>query len=203
MGRFYYSHPYRTWLGVRPGHRNKEIKMRYLIVILLFSCNPVKQVLRDKDKFDQVKEAVIRSGACINDTIVTEVIKDSIVYKDSIIERNVPCDDFKTTIGDDTLSVKGGVLSVSGKDKIRVVTKTNTVRDRSLENILKGDIEKLTKANTDKDLTINNLESELKKTSGELRVLKIKYKLHLALLLIGALVIIFRKPLIRIASGIV
>jgi hypothetical protein len=177
--------------------------MRYLIVILFFSCNPVKQVLKDKDKFDQVKEAVIRSGACINDTIVTEVVKDSIVYKDSIIERKVPCDDFKTTIGDDTLSVKGGVLSISGKDKIRVVTKTNTVRDRALENILKGDIEKLTYANSSKDSEIKSLKEENKKTRGELRSLKIKYRLHLALLLIGSLVIIFRKPLIRIASGIV
>lgn len=177
--------------------------MRYLIAILLFSCNPVKQVLKDKDKFDQVKEAVIRSGACINDTIVTEVVKDSIVYKDSIIERKVPCDDFKTTIGDDTLSVKGGVLSISGKDKIRVVTKTNTVRDRSLENILKGDIEKLTYANSIKDSEIKSLKEENKKTRGELRSLKIKYRLHLALLLMGSLVIIFRKSLIRIASGIV
>lgn len=177
--------------------------MRYLIVILLFSCNPVKQVLKDKDKFDQVKEAVIRSGACINDTVVTEVVKDSIVYKDSIIERKVPCDDFKTTIGDDTLSVKGGVLSISGKDKIRVVTKTNTVRDRSLENILKGDIEKLTYANSSKDSEIKSLKEENKKTRGELRSLKIKYRLHLALLLMGSLVIIFRKSLIRIASGIV
>lgn len=177
--------------------------MRYLIAILLFSCNPVKQVLKDKDKFDQVKEAVIRSGACINDTIVTEVVKDSIVYKDSIIERKVPCDDFKTTIGDDTLSVKGGVLSISGKDKIRVVTKTNTVRDRSLENILKGDIEKLTYANSSKDSEIKSLKEENKKTRGELRSLKIKYRLHLALLLMGSLVIIFRKSLIRIASGIV
>lgn len=177
--------------------------MRYLIVILLFSCNPVKQVLRDKGKLDKVAEVLVRKGYCSNDTITTETVRDSIVYKDSIIERKVPCDDFKTTIGDDTLSVKAGVLSISGKDKIRVVTKTNTVRDRALENILKGDIQKLIEANADKDSTINNLESELKKTSGELSGLKVKYKLHLALLAIGSLVIIFRKPLIRLASGIV
>lgn len=179
--------------------------MRILLIIFagfIFACNPVKQVLKDPVKFNKVAEEVVRKGYCINDTIITETVRDSIIYKDSIIERKVPCDDFKTTIGDDTLSVKGGVLSLSGKDRIKVITKTNTVRDRALENLLKGDIEKLIKANADKASEIQTLKEENKKTRGELGRLKIKYKLHLILLAAGALAVIFRKPLLKIASGI-
>lgn len=165
---------------------------------MLFACNPVKQVLRDPKKFDQVKEAVIRSGACVTETTTVETVRDSIVYKE--VEKKVPCDDFSAKIGDDSLSVKGGVLSISGKQKVKVITKT--VRDRSLEKLLEGDIEKLTKLNASKDSEIQNLKAENKKTREELGRLKIKYKLHLGLLAIGALVVIFRRPLLKLASAI-
>ena len=58
---------------------------RLLLLILLVSCNPVKQVLNDKAKFDQVAKEVIRQGLCANDTL-TIVKSDTIVKIDSLIE---------------------------------------------------------------------------------------------------------------------
>ena len=56
-----------------------------LFLILLVSCNPVKQVLNDKAKFNQVAAEVIRQGYCANDTL-TIVKSDTIVKVDSLIE---------------------------------------------------------------------------------------------------------------------
>lgn len=120
--------------------------MRRISVILLFlmGCNPVKQVLRDPDKLQIVAEEIIRRGGCVNDTIKIESVKDSIVVKDSIIERisSIPCKDFDTSIGRARIRVSSGVLTYSAKDSIvyRTKTITNNIRDTKLESILKRDI---------------------------------------------------------------
>ena len=64
-------------------------------VLLLFSCNPVKRVMKDKDFFDQVAQEVIKRGYCSNDTIIvsksdTTITIDSLVTIeiDSIIHRD-------------------------------------------------------------------------------------------------------------------
>lgn len=169
--------------------------MRYLLIILLFSCNPVKQVLKDPKKFDQVKDAVIRSGACANDTIT--ISKDSIVYKDSIIEKQikVPCADFDSTINGARISVSSGVLTYSHncKEKTIIRTVTNNIRDKSLENILRSDIKGRDSVINKKSLTIKEKDVEIKSLKGDLRWEK--FKLWLVFLIAG--LIIFRKPLIR------
>ena len=66
--------------------------MRYLFLILLLSCNPVKQVLKDKEKLDKVAEVVISSGYCVNDTII-KTNSDTLITYDTIIEKR---DIFKT-----------------------------------------------------------------------------------------------------------
>lgn len=108
------------------------------------SCNPVKTVLKSDDKVRQVFEAGVRKGWCVNESSTVVETRDSIVYKDSIIERieRIPCEDFDTTIGKSRIRVSSGVLTFSTKDSVvyRVKTVKETVRDRSLENILKKDI---------------------------------------------------------------
>jgi hypothetical protein len=79
------------------------------------SCNPVKQVLNDKVKFDEVAKEVIRQGYCANDTLVI-VKSDTIVMVDSLIE--VYSD---TTIINDTAYVTLW--------NNRIFTKTVTVHD--------------------------------------------------------------------------
>jgi hypothetical protein len=49
------------------------------------SCNPVRQVLKDKAKLDEVAKEVIKQGYCANDTL-TIVKSDTIVKVDSLIE---------------------------------------------------------------------------------------------------------------------
>jgi len=112
---------------------------RLLLLILLVSCNPVKQVLRDKSKFDEVAKEVIRQGYCANDTTII-VKSDTIVKIDSLID--VRSD---TTIINDTAYVT--------KWETRNFTKTLTIHD-TLRSVvvdnarvrqLQADVDKITK----------------------------------------------------------
>lgn len=178
--------------------------MRLLIcLILLLGCNPVKQVLKDREKFEIVKEAVIRSGACVNDTITIENTKDSVVYKDSIIERsfNIPCPDFEKNLPDGTLiKISSGVLTYrhncKEKEVIRTVTKTNNIRDRALENILKGDITKRDTAIVAYIKLLNDSQIANRELKKENRNLALKFW---GIIIIAG-VIIFRKPILKLAS---
>jgi hypothetical protein len=58
---------------------------KVLLILVLFGCNPVKQVLNDKSKLDAVAKEVIRQGYCANDTLVI-VKSDTIIKVDSLIE---------------------------------------------------------------------------------------------------------------------
>jgi hypothetical protein len=66
--------------------------MRYFLFILLFiSCNPVKQVLRDQNKLEQVAKVVIAGGWCENDT--TFIVKsDTLIEVDTIINVDIQID---------------------------------------------------------------------------------------------------------------
>ena len=110
-----------------------------LLLIVLVSCNPVKQVLNDKAKFDEVAAEVIRQGYCANDTLIV-VKSDTIVMVDSLIE--VYSD---TTIINDTAYVTMW--------ETKNFTKTFTIRD-TLHSVivdnarvrqLQADIEQITK----------------------------------------------------------
>jgi hypothetical protein len=181
--------------------------MRLLIcLILLIGCNPVKQVLKDREKFEKVKEAVIRSGACVNDTITIENTKDSVVYKDSIIESKieVPCPDFEKNMPDGTLiKISSGVLTYrhncKEKEVIRTVTKTNNIRDRALENILKGDITKRDTAIAAYIKLLNDSQianSELKKEN-----LNLVFRFWGIIAI--AVVIIFRKQIFKLINAFI
>lgn len=181
--------------------------MRLLIcLILLIGCNPVKRVLNDREKFEQVKRAVILSGACINDTITIETTKDSVVYKDSIIESKieVPCPDFEKNMPDGTLiRISSGVLTYrhncKEKEVIRTVTKTNNIRDRALENILKGDITKRDTAIAAYIKLLNDSQianSELKKEN-----LNLVFRFWGIIAI--AVVIIFRKQIFKLINAFI
>jgi hypothetical protein len=181
--------------------------MRLLIfLILLIACNPVKRVLNDRDKFEKVKEAVIRSGACVNDTITVEITKDSVIYKDYIIEKslNVPCPDFEKAMPDGTLiRISSGVLTYrhncKEKEVIRTVTKTNNIRDRALENILKGDITKRDTAIAAYIKLLNDSQIANRDLKKENRNLALKFWGIIAI----AGVIVFRKQIFKIANAFI
>lgn len=106
----------------------------------MFSCNPVKKVMQDPVKFDVVAKEVIRRGYCKADTVIE--YKDSIVFKDSIIERieKIPCADFDTTIGRARISVRSGVLTYKSSDSIIKQTIIKKIRDLSVEQALRSDV---------------------------------------------------------------
>jgi len=154
-------------------------KFILIISIFLVACNPVKSVLKDPIKFNQVKDIVIRGGYCINDTVTIETKKDSIIFKDSVTTNtiSVPCKDFDSTFKDGTsIRVSSGVLTYkqnySTKEIIRTVIKTNNIRDLSLEAILKSDISK-----KDDTIRFNALViSETKKSLKESKAANTKLK---------------------------
>lgn len=178
--------------------------MRYLLIIfLLISCNPVKQVLNNPEKFNEVAEEVVRRGYCVNDTVTITETKDSVVYKDSVVEKikNVPCRDFDTTIGRAKITVKNGVLSYLYKDSIVFRTRvvTNNIRDTKYESILKTDIDSaVAKLGRIKE----EFDSYKVVSHDTIKGLK-KDKLDLWLIIVALSIFIFRRPILKIIKGFI
>lgn len=85
-------------------------------LISIASCNPVKQVLKDKEKLDRVAEVVVRSGYCANDTTIitrsdTTVVHDTSYQTDTLIEISLQNDTQYVTL------------------PRKVITRTITIRD--------------------------------------------------------------------------
>lgn len=133
---------------MKPTYKIFSIYMLVIVIMLLLatSCNPVKQVLRDKEKFEQVAREVVKAGFCVNDTVT--VTKDTTIYttKDSVIFQtdtvNTKCPDFTRTFKDGTVvESKNGNISVKTIQKTITktvtITVTNNVRDKKLESILR------------------------------------------------------------------
>ena len=88
-----------------------------LLLLLLIGCNPVKQVLRDQEKLEQVARVVVKGGWCANDT--TFIVKsDTIIDVDTLVE--VKTDIEVETINDTTYVTKW---------KTNTITKTLTIHD--------------------------------------------------------------------------
>ena len=168
-----------------------------ICTLLITSCNPVKQVLKDNSKFNIVAEEVIRRGYCINDTIV-ETKVDTLYQADSSVVNTISSyKEIDTTFTDgSTLRIdSAGNVSFGCPVKVqyKTVTKTETIRDKALESILKKDIVKLDsiKFSLEKDLfarkqLISSLESDLKKANR-------KFKGFIAVLVAGLLGSIYLK----------
>jgi len=112
---------------------------KLLLILVLFGCNPVKQVLKDKSKFDQVAAEVIRQGYCANDTLVI-VKSDTIVKVDSLIEVHSD-----TTIINDTAYVT--LWNTKNYTKTFVVHDTlrSIIVDNARIKQLQADNDKITK----------------------------------------------------------
>lgn len=92
--------------------------MRYLFLVVLFiSCNPVKQVLRDQAKLEEVAKIVVKGGWCASDT--TFITKSDTLFEvDTLLQVDTITD---TYILNDTTYIT--------KWKTKTVTKTLTIRD--------------------------------------------------------------------------
>jgi hypothetical protein len=87
------------------------------LIAILLSCNPVKQVLKDKEKLDKVAEVVVKAGYCANDTtIITK--SDTTIQYDTTYETQIQINE-KT----DTIRIP------------KVITRTITIRD-TIKNVV-------------------------------------------------------------------
>lgn len=129
--------------------------MRHLVVFLitfaiLYSCNPVRRVLKDPVKFNEVANEVVRRGYCTNDTTIITQVTDTVIIindeqnLDTIILGQGICD-FDTVLKSGTrIKFDQGILLIKEKTitKTRVITNqlNNYIRDTKFEEILKVDI---------------------------------------------------------------
>lgn len=83
----------------------------FLALLILSSCNPVKQVLNNPSKFAIIKDTVLSRGYCVNDTsflyitdtlevtdTLYEVITDTLVINDSLVFWDVKYKTIQRTI---------------------------------------------------------------------------------------------------------
>jgi hypothetical protein len=97
-----------------------------LLLLLLVGCNPVKQVLRDQDKLEEVAKVVVKGGWCANDT--TFIVKsDTLVEFDTLVNIDIQVD---------TQKVNEFVYITNWKtrDIIKSVTIHDTVKSFIVDN---------------------------------------------------------------------
>jgi len=112
---------------------------KLLLILVLFGCNPVKQVLNDKAKFDEVAAEVIRQGYCATDTLLI-VKSDTLVKVDSLIE--IYSD---TTIINDTAYVTLWETKNFTKTFVIHDTLRSVIVDNAHVRQLQADVDKITK----------------------------------------------------------
>ena len=111
--------------------------MRYFLFILLFiSCNPVKQVLRDQDKLEQVARVVVAGGYCANDT--TFIVKsDTTIQVDTLIQND-------TIIQVETRNDTTFLTRLKYRDIIKSITIHDTIKsvivDNARLNLIQADL---------------------------------------------------------------
>ena len=100
--------------------------MRYLFLLLFLGCNPVKQVLRDQEKLEEVAKVVVKGGWCANDT--TFITKsDTIVKIDSFIRIDTQTD---TQIINDSVYI----TKWKTRDIIKSITINDTIKSFIVDN---------------------------------------------------------------------
>ena len=111
-----------------------RIVLMILTAIIAVSCNPVKQVLNNRAKFEEVKNEVIRLGFCANDTtIITS--SDTLIQYDTTIQKETEV----LTIGDTVYVTKWQTRDIIKKLTIRDTVKSVVV-DNSRLQLLQADL---------------------------------------------------------------
>lgn len=162
------------------------------IIGVLYSCSPVKRVLSNPKYYAEVKKQVILNGECVNDTITEEILKDTIIYKDTVIHDsfkvNMPMEcHLDTIVNDFSVYLENGNLWVKwlGQVPTRTINKqtTHVVVDRAKEAILIDSC-------SNQARKIYELKNESKRKGS------IIFKLYIGLAAI--LLFMLRKPIMRL-----
>jgi hypothetical protein len=185
--------------------------MRFILGFLLLlavsiGCNPVKKVLNDPAKMNEVATEMIRRGYCSNDTTIITQVTDTFFLKieervDTVIIGDGICS-FDTTLSSGTrIKYGNGFLLINEKIryKNRVITNRvdNYIRDTKFEDILKKDIEIYKDSVLELKTIIKEHSMQMEYLNGKLN--KTNWYLILALVVIGISLLMrvykFFKPL--------
>lgn len=125
------------------------------ILIILFGCNPAKQVLKNKEQFEKIGKKWAEENPCVGDSTITYIPgqTDSIYYPVEIIRDSIHTE-IDTITGDCSADIKKAyskgydkAISQFKQVKIplpRVDTLKITVPDKRAENILREQVGTLT-----------------------------------------------------------
>lgn len=106
------------------------------LLLWLVSCNPVKQVLKDQNKLDQVARVVVAGGYCANDTMFI-VKSDTTIQVDTLIKND-------TTIQVETRNDTTYLTRLKYRDIIKSITIHDTIKsvvvDNARLNLIQGEL---------------------------------------------------------------
>lgn len=108
-----------------------------ITAIVAFSCNPVKQIMRDQAKFNLIKDEVVRQGLCANDTTIITA-SDTLIQYDTTIQKETDI----LTIGDTVYVTKWQTRDIVKKLTIRDTIKSVVV-DNARIQVLQADFNKM------------------------------------------------------------
>ena len=115
--------------------------MRYLLLLFLFvACNPVKQVLRDQEKLEEVAKVVVKGGWCANDTTFITT-SDTLVELDTLVRIDTLTDTY--VLNDTTYITKWKTREITKKVIIHDTIKSFIV-DNARVRLLQADSTRLT-----------------------------------------------------------
>ena len=97
-----------------------------LLLILLIGCNPVKQVLRDQEKLEEVAKVVVKGGWCANDTTFITT-SDTLVELDTLVRIDTLTD---TKIINDSVYI----TNWKTRDIIKSITIHDTLKSFIVDN---------------------------------------------------------------------
>ena len=117
-----------------------------ITAVIAVSCNPVKQVLNNREKFEEVKNEVFRLGLCANDTtFITN--SDTLIQYDTTVLKETEI----ITIDDTVYVTKWMTRDIIKKLTIRDTVKSVVV-DNSRLTLLQADLKAIeAKANEYKE----------------------------------------------------
>ncbi len=106
------------------------------LLLLLASCNPVKQVLKDQKKLDAVARVVVAGGYCANDT--TFIVKsDTTIKVDTLVQVD-------TAIQYETINDTTFVTKWKTRDILKSITIHDTIKsvvvDNARLNLIQGEL---------------------------------------------------------------
>jgi hypothetical protein len=178
--------------------RNKQVRLIIniilavwvlgLLALVLSSCNPVKRVLKDPVKFQEVFNEGVSRGMCVNDTIILSK-SDTLISYDTLYSLDVQTDTFN--IDREIVKIKTVVKTVSIRD-----TLTKVVTDNSRIELLQKELFGKTELLKNKEIQLSGISRQL----NDMKANRNEWRFRFFLLALAVALYLFRKPLLKLIS---